>query len=221
MNIFIHGWSFSKDIWKDFFYLKDSTFLDLPFHGNNRDFYNESIIENYSSQLAQRIEDLNVPVNIIGWSLGASVAVKTLLKVNQTKIKKLILIGFTPKFKDENLGHNPVLIKAFLVALGIDFRDTIYNFRKVAVGDEFKEISLPEKEGSIKLLREFIELDLRNSLKGIKAETVLIHGTEDKIVSSEGSEFAHEKIKNSELILIKSHHAPFLSKKELIENYIT
>ncbi len=215
-NIFIHGWSFSKDIWRDFFELKNSVFFNLPFHGENTGYPTEHIIENFSNEVAKEIESSEENINLIGWSLGASIAVESLLKTKQDKIKKLILIGFSPKFRDKKLGHNPVLIKAFFVALGIDFKDTIYNFRKLATGKDFKDIPLPEREGSIKLLKEFIDLDLREKLKSISVETVLIHGTEDKIINHEGSKFAKEQIKDSELILVKSHHAPFLRNKSLI-----
>ena len=219
-NIFIHGWSFSKDIWKDFFHLENSHFLDLPFHGENRVYTHQNIIEKFSDEVSSLINSSREKVNIIGWSLGASISVKAILKANQNNINRLILIGFTPKFKDKNLGHNPALIKAFFVALNIDFRDTVYNFRKVAVGDKFENISLPEKEGSKKLLKEFVELDLRDNIQNIKVKTLLIHGTEDKIISQNGSKFANEKIKNSKILLVKSHHAPFLTDSNLILQFL-
>jgi pimeloyl-[acyl-carrier protein] methyl ester esterase len=219
-NIFIHGWSFNKNIWKDYFSIKNSEFLELPFHGKNINFpISENIIQHFVDKLSSKIEKSNKKINLIGWSLGASVSVLTALKV-QEKINKLILIGFSPKFKDRKLGHNPVAVKAFMLALKVDFKDTIYRFRKSAVGNEFKEIPLPEKEGSIKLLNEFTGLDLRSKLKNINVSTILIHGKNDKIINYEGSVFTHSQIINSELILTESHHAPFLENKNLILDYI-
>ncbi len=215
-NIFIHGWSFGKEIWKDYFDLQNSIFLELPFHGENKNYpIKEEIINNFVNDVCEEIDKSDEKVNLIGWSLGASVSVLTTLK-KQDKINRLILIGFSPKFKDKKLGHNPIAVKAFMLALKVDFKDTIYNFRKSAVGNDFKEIPLPEKEGSINLLKEFVELDLRNKLKKINVPTFLIHGKNDKIINYEGSVFAHREIINSDLILTESHHAPFLENKNLI-----
>ncbi len=215
-NIFIHGWSFNKEIWKSYFDIPNSEFLELPFHGRNTDYpFRENIINNFVNEISLKIKKTDGKFNLIGWSLGASVSVLTALQ-SQEKIEKLILIGFSPKFKDKKLGHNPVLIKAFMFALRLDFEDTIYQFRKSAVGDAFKYIPLPEKEGSIKLLDEFINLDLTEEIKNISTKTFLIHGKKDKIINYEGSVFAHSQIINSELILTDSHHAPFLENERLI-----
>ncbi len=220
-NIFIHGWSFNKEIWKDYFDVPNSEFLDLPFHGENRNYkHREEILFNFVDDLSKHLTKDNEKINLIGWSLGASVSVMTALNLKD-KIENLILIGFSPKFKDRKLGHNPVAVKAFMLALRVDFEDTIYQFRKSAVGNEFKEIPLPEKEGSIKLLNDFINLDLRTELKKINVKTFLIHGKKDKIINYEGSVFAHSQIQSSELILTDSHHAPFLEDKSIILEILT
>nr|WP_281253972.1 alpha/beta hydrolase [Persephonella hydrogeniphila] len=159
------------------------------------------------------MESVNEDVTLIGWSLGATVSVLTSLK-KPKNLKKLILIGFSPKFKDKEIGHNPVMIKAFMLALKIDFKDTVYNFRKTAVGDFFKNIPLPEKEGSIHLLKEFINTDITGRLKEIDLPTILIHGKKDKIINYQASVYSHKKIKNSELILTDCHHAPFMCKNQ-------
>ncbi len=194
-NIFIHGWSFSSQIWRDYRNIENSVFLDLPFHGDNRIYSEKDILSSFSEEIYKLIEKQDKPVNLIGWSLGASISVLTALK-KPKNLEKLILIGFTPKFKDKELGHNPVAIKAFMLALKLDFKDTIYTFRKTVAGDFFKEIPLPEKEGSIKLLKEFIDLDLREQLSFLEVKTFLIHGREDKIISYKGSVYSSKKIKN-------------------------
>ena len=218
-KLFIHGWSFSSQIWEDFKNIPDSQFFDLPFHGNNRSFTDNNILEGFSDQLQKMINSSNKETALIGWSLGASISVLTALKKPE-KLKKLILIGFSPKFMDKKLGHNPVFVKAFMMALKIDFSDTVYNFRKTAVGNPYKNIPLPEKEGSIKLLREFINLDLTDRLKEIDIPVFLIHGKKDRIINYQASIYTNEKIKNSYLILTQSHHAPFLEDKTLITNLL-
>ena len=217
--IFIHGWSFSKDIWKDFYNLENSLFIDLPFHNGNFDYKKENILYSFSSDIFNLIESFNEDVFIIGWSLGATVS--TLIALKRPKnLKRLILIGFSPKFKDEKLGHSPKNIKAFMFQLKRDFKNTVYQFRKTAVYNEFKDIPLPEMEGGIKILKEFIDLDITKDLKNIDVETVLIHGKMDKIISYKGSVFTKNSIKNSSLYLLDGNHAPFLNKSEVILKHL-
>ncbi|WP_456393587.1 alpha/beta fold hydrolase [Persephonella sp.] len=216
-KFFVHGWSFSSQIWKDFKGLKNSTFLDLPFHGLNREYTGENIMDSFASELYSRIENASEKVVLIGWSLGASISILTGLK-RPKNLERLVLIGFSPKFKDKKLGHNPAMIKAFMLALKMDFPDTVYNFRKTAAGDYFREIPLPEKEGATRILREFINLDLTDRLHMIDIPVLLIHGREDRIINPEGSIFAKDSIKNSELILVDSHHAPFLDYPEVLKD---
>ena len=213
--IFLHGWSFSKYIWKDFYHLNNSIFLDLPFHNGKSYSTNEKILEKFSLDLLKIINDCKEDITLIGWSLGASISVLTALN-KPNKLKKLILVGFSPKFKDENLGHSPKNVKAFMIQLRKDFENTVLNFRKTAVNNEFREIPFPIKEGGINILKEFIELDLTKNIKNLNVETVFISGKEDKIINPFGSVWSNKQIKNSSLVLVNSHHAPFVENPNLI-----
>ncbi len=213
--IFLHGWSFSKDIWKDFYKLENSLFIDLPFHNEKEYYKKKDILKNFALELSDLIDSFNEGITVIGWSLGASLSILTALN-KPNNLKKLVLVGFSPKFKDEELGHSPKGIKAFMLQLRKDFENTVYQFRKTAVDNEFKNVSLPLKDGGIAILKEFIELDLTESLKYIDIETILIAGKDDRIINYRGSVFANKELRNSYLILTKDHHAPFLNKPELI-----
>ncbi|WP_456403111.1 alpha/beta fold hydrolase [Persephonella sp.] len=216
-KIFIHGWGFSNKIWVDFFNLENSVFLDLPYHGKNKKEYQSNVFEEFSEELYELIEKSDTDVILIGWSIGASISVITSLK-NPRRLKKMILIGFSPKFKDSLTGSNPKFIKAFNISLRRNFEETVYQFRKSAVGKPFENIPIPEKEGSIRLLNEFIELDLRSSLNKIDIPVKLFHGKRDQIVNWKGSVFAEEGIKDSELFLVDSDHGLFLDNPNLIKD---
>lgn len=205
-KIFIHGWGFSKNIWSNYFYLDDAEFLSLPFHGGSIEY---TSIESFADSLSKSI---NQPTTLIGWSLGASVSVLTALK--NKNVKKLILIGFSPKFEDEKLGSPKASIKAFMLNLKKDFEKTVRNFRVSAV-EKDPLCPVPEKEGSIALLNDFISLDLREALESVECETHILHGINDKIVNKEAAFFTNQKIKNSQLYLFDSHHAPFLDRDVL------
>ncbi len=214
-KIFIHGWSFNKDIWKDYYDLDNSVFINLPCHDCDKEF-KEPYLDSFSEYLFNEIENSNQEVVLIGWSLGASISVLTALK-KPKNLKKLILIGFSPKFKDKYLGHDPIAVRAFLISLKKMYDKTIYRFRKRAVENEFPEIPLPyPQECGIKILEEFINLDLTSKLKDLSLEVILIHGNKDVIVNPSALILTSKLIPNSRPIMVNSHHAPFLDKKDLI-----
>jgi pimeloyl-[acyl-carrier protein] methyl ester esterase len=204
-KVFIHGWGFSKNIWKDYFYLDDAEFLDLPFHGESK-YQEATTLQSFAEKVSQHIKE---PTTMIGWSLGASISVLTAM-INPN-VKKLVLVGFSPKFNDEKLGSSPSMIKAFMLNLKKDFENTVKNFRITAIGKD-PSCGLPQKEGSYLLLKDFIELDLTDILHKIQCETYIIHGINDKIVNKEAAFFTHKAVKNSQLYILDSHHGPFLEK---------
>jgi pimeloyl-[acyl-carrier protein] methyl ester esterase len=214
-KIFIHGWSFNREIWKDYFDMDNSIFLNLPCH-TQQDVFSEPYMESFSDYLFQEIENSDDEVVLIGWSLGASISVLTALK-KPKNLKKLILIGFSPKFKDKYLGHDPVAVRAFLISLKRIYDKTIYRFRKRAVNDEFKDIPLPyPEECGIKILEEYINLDLVGKLKNLEHEVILIHGNRDVIVNPSSLILTAKLIPNSRPIMVNSHHAPFLERRDLV-----
>ncbi|WP_457639141.1 alpha/beta fold hydrolase [Persephonella sp.] len=219
-KIFIHGWSFSSQIWPETFKDSNSIMLDLPLHGKNRNYPTEkNIIEEFSEELYSLITHIDEEVALIGWSLGATVSILTALKEPEN-LKKLVLIGFTPKFKDKDLGHDPARVKAFMIGLKKDFESTVYNFRVSASGKRYRNIPLPEKEGSIKILKEFINTDLTDRLDKINIPAVFIHGKNDPITNYKASVFSSKKIKNSQLILTEAGHSPFIENPKQIKGII-
>ena len=211
--IFIHGWSFSSKIWEGL----EGTKLDLPFHGENVKFsHTQSILGSFVDQIGK---DIDTPSTVVGWSLGATVVVLLALKHPQ-KVKKLVLVGFSPKFRDADLGHEPKRVKAFMLSLRKNFPQTVYNFRKTAVGSTFNNIPIPEEKGGYQILKEYADLDLTNQLKNIEAETVIIHGEKDSIVNPKAAYFTHSQVKNSKLFMFNTHHAPFLQSREEFVNLL-
>jgi pimeloyl-[acyl-carrier protein] methyl ester esterase len=215
-KIFIHGWSFNKDIWKDYFNLENAVFLNLPCHSVNGNGYKSPYLESFKEILFREIENSDRDVILIGWSMGATVSILTALE-KPKNLKKLILFGFSPKFKDKYLGHDPVSIRAFLLSLRKMYDATIYRFRKRAVNNEFKNIPLPQpKECGIEILEEYVDLDLVPKLKNVEYEVILIHGNRDAIVNPSSLILTSQLLPKARPIMINSHHAPFLENKELI-----
>lgn len=201
-TIFIHGWGFSKHIWKDYCYLDEAFFLNLPSHGDDNRVI--SGVEQFASEIASMVDQ---PTVVVGWSVGATVSLLASLK--NPNIKKLVLIGFSPKFSDPGLGSDPKAVKAFMYNLTRDFQKTVETFRQTAIG-KHSDDPIPKQEGATLLLKDFINLDITPLLENVKAKTFLVHGTHDKIVNPEAAIYSHHKIKDSEVILLNSHHGPFL-----------
>ncbi|MCX7738974.1 MAG: alpha/beta hydrolase [Hydrogenothermaceae bacterium] len=201
-KIFIHGWGFSKDVWKDYYYIDDALFLDLPFHGESTD--KLSSIEDFARIVSDRIDEPSV---LVGWSVGATVSLLTSL-INPN-VKTLVLVGFSPKFSDEELGSSPKMVKAFFHNLRRDYECTVLNFRKSAVGSVYP-CPFPKRDGATKLLKDFADLDITGLLENVKVKTFLINGTNDRIVNKNAAFFSKERIKDSEVIFLNSHHGPFL-----------
>lgn len=201
-KVFIHGWGFSKQVWRDYSYIDRAIFFNLPSHGE--DSRKDVSLNQFVKEVVSVVDE---PAVVIGWSLGATVSL--LASLENPNIKKLVLVGFSPKFSDSQLGSDPKVVKAFMHNLSKDFQQTVKNFRYAAVGEQFED-KIPEQDGATKLLREYINLDITNILEKVKVKTFLIHGIHDKIVNPESVIYSHEKIKNSEVVLLNSHHGPFL-----------
>lgn len=201
-KIFIHGWGFSKGIWKDYSYIDRAMFLDLPSHGDDKRVVSK--LEQFADEVASMVDQ---PAVVVGWSLGATVSLLASLK-NQN-IRKLVLIGFSPKFSDSFLGSDPKMVKAFMYSLSKDFQKTVKTFRYTAICAQ-SEDPIPQQDGATCILKDFVNLDITALLEKVRAKTFLVHGIHDKIVNPEAAIYSHQKIKDSEVILLDSHHGPFL-----------
>jgi len=194
--IFIHGWAFSSKVFKDFRGIK----YDLPDHGRNKNPY-ESI--------EKIVEDLRkitfAKHDLVGWSLGGSLALLFAYKYPE-RVNRLFLIGTTPYFKvawnEKNVRAMKLLIK----------KKGIKAFRELAYGD-FEDFF--EENRGMKLLDDYVNLNLYPILPYIKKEVFLIHGTEDKIVPPSEAYKLHKRLKCSKLILLGGGHFPVKNEEHL------
>jgi len=194
--VFIHGWAFSSKVFKDFKGIK----YELPGHGRNKNSYEsiEKIIE-YLRKITYTKHDL------VGWSLGGSLALIFAYKFPD-RVNRLFLIGTTPYFKgawsEKNVRAMKLLIK----------REGIRAFRKLAYGD-FEDF-FEERQG-MKLLEDYVNMNLFPILPYIKKEVYLIHGVDDKIVPPSEAYKLHKFLKCSKLILLGGGHFPVRNEEHL------
>ena len=194
--LFIHGWAFSSKIFENFRGVK----YDLPGHGRNK-----KIFKSFDEILSELAEKTYKHHDVIGWSLGGSVALLFTLRFPQ-KVNRLFLIGTTPHFagawEEKNIKAMKLLIK----------KKGIRVFRELAFG-EFEDFF--DEESGFKLLDAYIKLNLFPHLPKIDKEIYIIHGSEDKIVPLSEAYKLHRILKRSKLIILGGGHFPVRNEDEL------
>ena len=167
--------------------------------------------------------DLEPPVILCGWSLGAILAMFAASKYPE-QIKKLILIGATPNFIKRTDWANGIAIN-MIDKMGSGIRVdpaatlkrfiTIFNQNDVNAREITKKLSevtsapVPSLESGLDLLKH---TDLRPIVPNIRQPTLLIHGAHDTLMPLAAAEWLNRHIQKSQLVVFPdASHAPFLS----------
>ena len=194
--LFIHGWAFSSKIFKDFHGIK----YDLPGHGKNK-----KPFKGFEEILKELAGITHKKHDVVGWSLGGSVALLFALKFPQ-KVNRLFLIGTTPHFakawEEKNIKAMKLLIK----------KKGIKVFRELAYG-EFEDYF--DQESGFELLDAYVKLNLFPFLSKIDKEVYIIHGSEDKIVPPSEAYRLYKALKKAKLIILGGGHFPVRNEEEL------
>ena len=180
--------------------------MDLPAHGagpgSYRDF--DRLVEDIA---------LSLPAghDLVGWSLGGSVALMLALRFPQ-KVERLFLIGVSPFFGEAWPESN---IKAFKLKIK---REGVHSFRRMAYPGCFDD-AVNEK-AALRMLDDYIRLDLRPCLPYLKKETFIIQGEMDTIVPVREAIKLHSLIKRSKLIILPGGHFPARDEMGLLSTLL-
>ena len=194
--LFIHGWAFSSKIFKDFHGIK----YDLPGHGKN-----QKPFKGFEEILKELALITGKKHDVVGWSLGGSVALLFALRFPQ-KVNRIFLIGTTPHFAGAWEEKNIKAMKLIIKKKGIEV------FRELAYG-EFEDYF--DQESGFELLDAYVKLNLFPFLSKIDKEVYIIHGSEDKIVPSSEAYKLYRALKNANLIILGGGHLPVRNEEEL------
>lgn len=162
---FIHGWGFSSKV------LKSIRGADLPFHGKSSLEYKG--LWNLAKSLALRAEPGSI---LVGWSMGASLALM-MAYLFPKRFRALLLIGATPCFGKSWEEKN---IRSFFLRLKREKEGFLQEFRRLALGKDFEDSI--ELEGALRMLKDFVELDLTPLVPHIRVPAVVLHGVKDRVV---------------------------------------
>ena len=225
--VLIHGWGMHSGIWEPIIEKFSKQYslhlVDIPGMGQSH------IIDPYDlNHLAEEIsQNLPSSFDILGWSLGGLIALKMSL-IHPKKIHRMVLVGGTPCFinkTDWSCGVDIRDFNDFANKLFKDYKATMMNFYTLQLMHskdskllikklkEMNEAADPPEVKSLQLgLDILLNNDLRDDIKKINHQTLLIAGDMDRLTPKSASMWLEEHLKEARLTVIQgASHIPFLS----------
>ncbi|MDD1620829.1 MAG: pimeloyl-ACP methyl ester esterase BioH [Methylococcaceae bacterium] len=225
--VMIHGWAMHSGVWREFARQlaehKQVICLDLPGHGRS-DGVNSFTLPEIGAAL---LEAIPVPkFSLLGWSLGATVAIDMASRFPE-RVESLLLLAGNPKFVqcDDWPGVKFEVLDAFESLLSNDVRLTLMRFLALQVNGlpdgkrllQLMKHAMQECEPpSVEVLRSGLDIlersDLRAALKHLRCPCSIVLGDRDKLVPI-GCGLALKALK-PEIdvhVLENAGHVPFLS----------
>lgn len=236
--IFLHGWLMSQKVWH-FQLPLTAEFriitLDLRGHG-------ESAASGFSyadclSDMTELLDYLQIQTAVVvGWSMGAQLALKAALLLKE-RLSGLLLVAGTPRFCSStgySYGLPPSEARGMAIRLKRDYQGAAGGFFKgmftaaETASIELKNIAaktvgqLPPQEIALAALQALTDTDLRRQLAEIFLPAMLVHGAEDNICLPGASLYMSQQLPLATLEIIgSSGHAPFLSAPERFNATVT
>jgi len=223
--VFIHGAGEGSWIWKEQIkFFKNSIALNLPGHFGEENVEINSI-EDYALWTIKKIEEKKLKnVILVGHSMGGAIAIVIALK-KPIWLNSIILIATGAKLK---------VLPAILESLKVSYNDALEILTKKSfkINPDLK-IILEYRKNFLEvplniILRDFIccnKFDYMDKIEDIEVKTLIICGEEDLLTPVKYSKYLNQKIKNSELHIIKdAGHMVMLEKpnevNEIIRKFI-
>ena len=220
--VFLPGWCVGRGPLKLTVDAQNGQIFDLPGYGNApliTDFYAAA------DDIALRLETGTI---LIGWSLGAQLAIAIAARAPQ-KVGKLVLIAGTVSFVQREgwpYAMPPALLADFASGVAADIEAMLPRFvggfnrgdtRAKAVTLELLKLADPRPPSASLAtgLNWLRDVDLRPLASQIKAPTLLMHGANDPLMPLAAAEALAALIPGAELaVFAECAHAPFLSQPE-------
>lgn len=234
--VMLHGWAMHSGIWREFAQQLSRQYrvmcLDLPGHGVSE------VAEPF--ELPVIAEALYAAIDaaefhLLGWSLGAAVALK-MAALQPDRVKKLILLAGNPHFVQATdwPGMPGETLDDFAGLLATGVQPTLARFLALQVnglahGKHLRRrlsASLGESPApSEAVLRSGLQIlktaDLRAELAGLPQALAVILGERDRLVPAELADKLRQLRPDIQLSLLPgAGHAPFLSHPDQLVEMI-
>lgn len=225
--VMIHGWGMHTGIWREFARqlaeCRQVICLDLPGHGRS------PAIPDFSLEMLGSALLEAIPVekfSVIGWSLGATIAMHMAGRYSD-RVQALLLLAGNPKFVGDDgwPGVKEKLLDGFIQQLAAEPGQTLIRFLALQVNglpnsrellQQLKSAMLEVQPPQYKTLEQGLEIlkhaDLRPILADMKCPVTFVQGDKDGLIPVD-SGFASQKLNplfNLQLIE-QAGHLPFLS----------
>ncbi|NHI84258.1 MAG: alpha/beta fold hydrolase [Candidatus Thorarchaeota archaeon] len=184
----------------------------------------------FADDLAALLQHLKHPkVHVVGHSLGGIVAQSFVLRYPD-RVRKLVLMGTTPKVTDDLIdvvyGWREVQVEGgqeayFWTSLRSGFSDEWIENNPDIV-QHLKELSEEaNEEGIVAAGLGLASTDFTGRLGEIKAETMIIHGDEDRIIKPEMGVLLHQGIQGSVMkVFKKCGHSPTVQEQDRLNGVL-
>lgn len=229
--LLLHGWRSKSERWQNVGNaLAQKGFLvvapDLPGFGKSQEpsiAWGISSYAEWLKELSEKVPELKNSFYLVGHSFGGSVAIKFSLKHNQ-QVKKLCLISpscIRIVSLPQKISRS--ISRVFKVFYFLPFYES---FRKVIYKVFLRRSDYPYVSGIMKeIYLKVIEEDLSHKLSFVKARTRIIWGDRDDLTPIANAYIVHEKIPNSELVVLKDQghnlhlSCPEVLAEKIVENF--
>nr|WP_274520627.1 pimeloyl-ACP methyl ester esterase BioH [Ectothiorhodospira variabilis] len=238
----IHGWGLNAGVWDDLVpALQDAgpvRAVDLPGHGRLAGEGSLGELDEVADRVvaAAQAPDVDSPesdaLTLIGWSLGALVAIRAASR-HPDRVQKVILVAGTPRFVQgegwPQAMRGPVL-DAFAQGLAANYRTTLNRFLALQFhgldnaqdalrGLRARLLSDPPAEQALHEGLDWLRhLDLRDELAALECPVHAILGEYDTLVpAGVGEQLRALRPDMKTPVIERAGHAPFLSRPQAFE----
>ncbi len=242
-KIYVHGWATDSRVWTE--PEQGAIYMDLPGHGDGRlddnKGWGEPTLNPGVEKLLSAVAD-EEKVTAIGWSLGAKVVMQA-VAAHPEKFGALVLIGATPSFIERAgfpFGQKKAIVRRMMIDMADDPIRTLKRFamlnftpkelktdrletngaRDFVVQYGIRDVN-EDFSGIRTALKALYETDIREAARSILIPTLVIHGTQDNVVSIDAGRWLAANLKNASFVEFKNTgHAPFITEKERFDKVV-
>ena len=220
--LFIHGAGASPTVWRlQLRHFKNSLAFELPGHPAGRGL---SSVPEYARTVAEYIsrQPVHEPI-LVGHSMGGAIAIESAL--NNSNLKALVLVGtgarlrvrpeFLAKIKDD-YDEASRLIASWSISPN----------SSPIIGERLaKDLMKVNPEITYNDFSACDKFDRMNNLDKITCRTLIVCGADDRMTPPKYSQYLHEKISGSKLVLISgAGHSVMLEKyrefNQVLEDFL-
>jgi pimeloyl-[acyl-carrier protein] methyl ester esterase len=228
--VLLHGWALHSGLWMPVLSRLAGRFrvhaVDLPGHGFSPPLEPYTLAA-IADAVADACRDLDEPATVLGWSLGAAVAMQWALRA-PARVARLVLMCATPCFvarPNWTCAMELETLRRFGDELDTDYEATLKRFVALQVrGSANARATLgqlrsqlfargwPSRETLRAALALLAQTDLRAVAPAIAQPSLVIAGERDTLApAAAGAWLADALPAGSSALIARAAHAPFLS----------